>query len=142
MHLTGTFIERNGSTSYRPANALIRLLNAGLLNHTTCGDPPVFGQTVSASVVTSPGLQVVLSWGPAVDEVGGEKDVQKYVIYRRAAAASAFGDPIASVPAGQSTYQFPDASVNHGDQWVYAVTAEDCGGQFSPLASTSTVTVP
>ena len=138
IHLKGSFIERDGTTSTRIADASIRLLNAGLLNHATCGEPPVFGQTVSAAVSTG---KVVLSWNPAIDENSGEKDVEKYVIYRRAIAA-AFADPLAAVPAGVANYIFTDTQVNSGEQWVYGVSAEDCGGQFSPVSSTSQVTVP
>ncbi len=138
VHLVGTFIERDGTTSKRPADASIRLLNAGLLNHATCGDPPVFSQTVAAVASTG---QVLLSWNRAVDESGGEKDVEKYVIYRRL-IAGAFADPLASIPAGQASYSFTDTQVSSGNQWVYAVSAEDCGGQFSPLAVSNQVTVP
>ena len=138
VHLIGSFIERDGTTSQRPADASIRLLNAGLLNHATCGDPPVFSQSVSAVASTG---QVLLSWAPATDESAGEKDVEKYVIYRRP-SSGAFADPLASIPAGQSSYSFTDTQVSSGNQWVYAVAAEDCGGQFSPLSVSNQVTVP
>jgi hypothetical protein len=138
IHLTGSFVERDGSVTRHTADAAVRLLNAGLLNHATCGEPPVFGQTVSAA--TSAG-KVILTWSAAVDENSGEKDVEKYVIYRRGIAA-AFADPLVSVPAGLSSYSFTDTQVTSGDQWVYGIAAEDCGGQFSPVATTSQVTVP
>lgn len=138
VHLKGSFIERNGTVSIRVADASIRLLNAGLLNHATCGDPPVFGQPVSATIVAG---KPVLSWAPATDEYGGEKDVEKYVIYRRT-VAGAFADPLAAIPAGLATYSFTDTQVKSADQWVYRVAAEDCGGQFSPVATSSQVTVP
>lgn len=138
VHLTGSFIERDGSTTRRPADASIRLLNAGLLNHATCGDPPVFGQSVSAMPDTG---RVVLAWNAATDESGGEKDVEKYVIYRRAPAA-AFADPLAAIPAGQTTYSFTDTQASSGSQFVYGVVAEDCGGQFSPVSTSGQVTVP
>ncbi|MEO7217147.1 MAG: prepilin-type N-terminal cleavage/methylation domain-containing protein [Gemmatimonadaceae bacterium] len=138
VHLTGSFIERDGTTSKRTVDASIRLLNAGLLNHATCGEAPVFSQTVSAAALAG---KVILSWNPAVDENSGEKDVEKYVIYRRLITA-AFADPLAAVPAGLSNYSFTDTQVNSGEQWVYGVSAEDCGGQFSPVSTTSQVTVP
>ena len=138
VHLIGTFIERDGTQSQRPADTSIRLLNAGLLNHATCGDPPVFGQTVTATA--SPG-KVLISFNRAMDESGGEKDVEKYVIYRRAPAA-AFADPLASIPAGQPSYTFTDSQVSTGNQWVYGVAAEDCGGQFSAVSSSGQVNVP
>ena len=138
VHLIGTFIERDGTVSQRPADSSIRLLNAGLLNHATCGDPPVFGQTVTA--VAFPG-KVLISFNRALDESGGEKDVEKYVIYRRT-PSTAFADPLASIPGGQPTYTFTDSQVSSGNQWVYGVVAEDCGGQFSAVASSGQVNVP
>jgi hypothetical protein len=141
VHLVGTFIERNGSVSRRVADADIRLLNAGLLNHATCGEPPVLGSTVTATYVAGPTRQVVVSWDGAVDEAGGEHDVERYLIYRRAPTA-AFDEPIASIPAGQASYQFADTQIASGDQWTYAVAASDCGGQFSSPATSSQVTVP
>jgi len=139
VHLIGSFIERDGTKTQRPADASIRLLNAGLLNHATCGDAPVFGQSVTAVAPTS--NQVVLSWGRATDDGGGEKDVEKYVIYRRL-VGDVFADPLASIPAGQPTYTFTDTQVSSTNTWVYGVAAEDCGGQFSPIAVSNQVTVP
>jgi hypothetical protein len=138
IHLKGSFIERDGSISQRVADASVRLLNAGLLNLATCGEPPVFGQTVAAAV--APG-KVVLSWNAATDETGGEKDVEKYVIYRRT-VTGAFADPLVAIPAGLSSYSFTDTQVLTGEHWVYGVAAEDCGGQFSSISSSSQVTVP
>ncbi|MEO6778715.1 MAG: prepilin-type N-terminal cleavage/methylation domain-containing protein [Gemmatimonadaceae bacterium] len=139
IHLTGSFVERDGTTSKRVADASVRLLNAGLLNHPTCGDAPVFSQSLAAVASTG---KVVLAWNRAVDEGGGEKDVEKYVIYRRAATAGSFADPLAAIPAGHTSYSFTDTQVSSGDSWVYGVAAEDCGGQFSPLSISSQVTVP
>ena len=138
VHLIGSFIERDGSKTQRPADASIRLLNAGLLNHATCGDPPVFGQSVNAVADTG---RVVLTWSSATDETGGEKDVEKYVIYRRIPPA-VFADPLAAIPAGQATYSFTDTQATSGTNFVYGVAAEDCGGQYSPTAVSNQVTVP
>jgi prepilin-type N-terminal cleavage/methylation domain-containing protein len=139
VHLIGSFIERDGRISEHPADASIRLLNAGLLNHATCGDAPVFGQSVTAAAPSS--SQVVLTWNRATDDGGGENDVEKYVIYRRA-VGGAFADPLASIPAGQPGYVFTDTQVSSTNTWTYGVAAEDCGGQFSPVAVSNQITVP
>ncbi|MEO7103888.1 MAG: prepilin-type N-terminal cleavage/methylation domain-containing protein [Gemmatimonadaceae bacterium] len=138
IHLKGSFVERNGSSPVQVADASVRLLNAGLLNLATCGEAPVFGQSVSAAVSTG---KVVLSWNPASDETGGEKDIEKYVIYRKT-VAGVFADPLAAIPAGLSSYSFTDTQVLSGEKWIYGVAAEDCGGQFSTVSQTSQVTVP
>lgn len=142
IHLKATFLERDGSSTSRVVDASIRLLNAGLLNHATCGDPPVFGQSVTATYAAAPQPAVVLAWAPALDETAGEKDVERYVIYRRIATGPDFGEPLASIPAGQGAYQFSDTQITSGAQYVYAVAADDCGGQFSPLGTTNAITVP
>ena len=139
VHLIGSFIERDGSKTQRPADASIRLLNAGLLNHATCGDAPVLGQSVTAVAPSS--SEVILAWNRATDDGGGENDIEKYVIYRRL-VGDAFADPLASIPAGQSSYTFTDTQVSSTNTWIYGVAAEDCGGQFSPIAVSSQVTVP
>jgi len=77
----------------------------------------------------------------ATDETGGEKDVEKYVIYRRIPPA-VFADPLAAIPAGQATYSFTDTQATSGTNFVYGVAAEDCGGQYSPTAVSNQVTVP
>jgi prepilin-type N-terminal cleavage/methylation domain-containing protein len=138
IHLTGSFIERDGTVTRRAADASVRLLNAGLLNLATCGEPPVFGEPVTATADPS---SAVLTWSASSDEAGGEKDIEKYVIYRRA-PTDVFGDPLASIPGGLTTYSFTDTQVKTGDQWIYGVAAEDCGGQFSPVSVSNQVTVP
>ncbi|MGI9091344.1 MAG: prepilin-type N-terminal cleavage/methylation domain-containing protein [Gemmatimonadaceae bacterium] len=141
IHLVGTSEERDGTVSQRPADATIRLLNAGLLNHATCGETPIFGKPIQSVVVTSPST-VTLSWPPGTDESGGEKDVERYAIYRRDAAATDFGEPIASVPAGQSSYQFSDTQVIKAQNLVYGVAAIDCGSQPSALSVTAPILIP
>lgn len=138
VHLQATFIEGDGKITKRHADASIRLLNAGLLNHPTCGDIPLFDQPII--VVASTG-RVTVSWNRATDESGGEKDVERYVIYRRSGAAP-FTAPLASIPSGQTSYRFTDTQLSSGDQWVYGVAAEDCGGQFSTLSASSQVAIP
>lgn len=142
VRLKARFVERDGSLTERRADASIRLLNAGLLNLTTCGEAPVFGQTASGTYTATPQPQVVLSWNRALDESGGEKDVERYVIYRKLSAATDFGEPVASIPAGRTSYQFADSQIKSGTSYVYAVAATDCGGQVSPLSATSQIPVP
>lgn len=142
IHLVGTWIERDGSRSERPADAYVRLMNAGLLKHSTCGEPPVFGKALTAAYQATPTRRVVLSWAPALDETGGEKDVDHYAIFRRAAATPSYGEPIASVPAGQASYQFTDTQLPSGQTVVYAVAAFDCGSQPSQLSEAGQLTLP
>ena len=61
-----------------------------------------------------------------MDEAAGERDVEKYVIYRRTAGRAAFDDALQSVPAGQASYTFDDASVLNDSTYIFGVTALDC----------------
>ena len=141
IHLVGSWVERDGSTTQRPVDAGVRLMNAGLLRHATCGDPPVFNRTVTWTYQSTPNRQVVLSWAPALDETSGEKDVEHYAIYRRNSTAASYDEPIASVPAGKSSYQFTDTQVSGGQTLVYAVAAFDCGSQPSSMSETGQILI-
>lgn len=124
----------------RTVEATIRLLNAGLLRHSTCGDAPVLGSPVSATLDTHR-REVELSWSAAQDEVGGERDVERYVIFRRRTTEHGFLNPYSSIPAGLETYSYRDTELLSGD-WVYGIAAQDCGGQYSSVSSSVVITVP
>lgn len=135
--------DRQGRVSTRTIETAVRIMNSGLLHFSTCGETPIFSSAVTATIDNStPPAVVVLSWSRSVDEGTGEKDVERYAVFRRRSTVADFSEPIASVPAGNTSYQFTDSDVESGDQWVYGVAAEDCSGQLSPILTTITVTVP
>lgn len=143
VRLTGRYTGRDGTVATRTVDTGIRLMNAGLLQYSTCGDLPRFAGPVSATLADPPPApRIVVTWPPSSDEATGEKDVERYVIYRRDPAAFTWGEPYASVPAGSPSYSFSDAGVKVGEQWAYAVAAQDCSAQLSPLSQTGTVTIP
>jgi prepilin-type N-terminal cleavage/methylation domain-containing protein len=114
----------------------IRIPNAGLTKQRSCGDQPIFGRAVTVTFVGTAAAPVVrLTWTPGVDESGGERDIERYVIYRRSASVGAFDDALQSVPAGQASYTYDDASVRNDSTYVYGVTALDC----TPLESSASV---
>lgn len=124
----------------------IHLMNAGLIRHTTCGNPPL-GVTATAVVTPANGITVfqpyvTISWTASVDDGAGEKDVERYAIYRRLSAVATFDEPFASAPGGSPPYSVQDADVQSGQSWVYGVTALDCTPASSPMASTATVVIP
>ena len=121
----------------------VRIPNAGLTKQRSCGDPPIFSRTVTATFTGSAAVPVVrLTWTPAVDETAGEKDVEKYVIYRRTVAAGTFDDALQSVPAGQTSYTFDDASVLNDNTYIFGVTALDCTPLESTIMTTAAITIP
>ncbi len=123
---------------------LIPLPNAGFGMLATCGSAPILGVGLNAASGTlGTGEPVVnLTWSPAVDEAGGEADVVRYVIWRREAGASGWGDPFRAIPAGASTYSYQDAAVTPGTAYEYALAAQDCTPTLSGLAASSVVIVP
>jgi hypothetical protein len=116
----------------RALSRFMRLPNVGLANKQTCGDEPILGGALTATWNPVAG-GVDLAWNAAVDEQGGEKDVQRYVIWRRLNTELAFGDPYLSIPpAGQPNYVYTDGDVVSGSAYIYGLAAQDC----TPLTST------
>jgi prepilin-type N-terminal cleavage/methylation domain-containing protein len=126
------------------ATRLIALPNAGLTTLNTCGSAPIFGEALGASVVTLAGGEKVveLQWDPAVDEVGGEADVVRYVIWRRETGQLDWGEPYMALPAGAPDYAYTDATIESGTSYQFAVAAQDCTPSLSSLSASASVVVP
>lgn len=144
-----SFTVTNGRTGdaehRRSLSRLIRLPNAGLAVKRTCGDEPILGTFLLATPgadVTSGDPIVTLTWDQAVDEGGGEQDVTRYVIWRRLASESEFGDPYFSIPPGNAAYTYVDRAVTSGDSYVYALAVQDCTPSLSPTAVAGPVAIP
>jgi prepilin-type N-terminal cleavage/methylation domain-containing protein len=136
---------RTGKDGFRTVEARIRLMNSGLLKRSSCGQPPYGPGTPVAvsSVAAAPVKTVTLTWPSSSDDPGGEKDIERYAIFRRLSTEAAFADPIASIPASlKSTYSFTDGQVTPNVTYVYGVAAQDCTPMMSPVSSaTVAVTV-
>ena len=107
---------------------VIDLPSAGFGVMMTCGDEPILGSLLNAQVVLGPDdtPMVRLDWLPATDESVGEKDVIRYVLYRRAVPNNGqWGDPFLSIPAGAAGYTYDDATVQVGDTYQYAHAVQD-----------------
>jgi prepilin-type N-terminal cleavage/methylation domain-containing protein len=137
--LTGT------SERKRTIQRLIRLPNAGLRNKKICGDEPMLGAVAFNAVpVTLPtGLPAVnLTWNPATDENGGEKDVVLYVLWRRLDTDLDWGEPYLSLPAGSPSYFYSDTDVEPATNYVYALAAQDCTPKTSNSVASPLVSIP
>jgi len=123
---------------------LIPLPNAGFGVMSTCGSPPILGVGLSATPITLTGgaPAVQLTWSPSTDETGGEQDVVGYVLWRREASATGWGDPFRNLPAGLTAYSYQDATVKAGHTYQYALAAEDCTPSLSTLVQSGMVYVP
>jgi prepilin-type N-terminal cleavage/methylation domain-containing protein len=136
--LTGT-AERRGALT-----RLVRLPNAGFASRRTCGDEPILGGALAAvPVVLGTGDPAIrLTWNAAVDETGGERDVVRYVLWRRLLGETVWGDPYRSVPAGSANYTWDDQSVVTGQSYEYALAAQDCTPSQSAMAMAGPVVAP
>jgi prepilin-type N-terminal cleavage/methylation domain-containing protein len=120
----------------------IPLPNMGLKNLKICGGDPILGTGLVAAYQPLTG-QVRLSWVPAVDENSGEKDVVRYVIWRRKITDPTWTDPLTSVAAGQPNYTYDD---NQGLQaattYEYRLAAQDCSPKLSAPTLSNQVIIP
>ncbi|HEY7637346.1 MAG TPA: prepilin-type N-terminal cleavage/methylation domain-containing protein [Gemmatimonadales bacterium] len=137
---TGTS-ERKQRISFK-----IPLPNMGLRMLKICGSAPVLGINLAAAAVNVAGVNKVnLTWPRAFDENSGEKDVVRYVLWRRRTApvAEVYGDPLTSVTAtGAVNYAYTDAqNVLSGSTYEYQLSAQDCSPKLSP-AVTTVVVIP
>ena len=111
------------------------------------GSPPIAPTNLAAAVtpadgITVPQTFVTVTWTKSVDDGAGEKDVERYAIYRRLTSQANFDQPMASVVGGHATYSFIDTDLQSGQQWIYGVTALDCSPANSAMVSAPAVTIP
>jgi type II secretory pathway pseudopilin PulG len=122
-----------------------KLINSGMVRATMCGDVPLpaTGQTATPVPGINP-TKVVITWNSSIDQDNGEKDVERYMVFKRETTDPDWGEPIASVAASGASFSIDDTDVHTGEgkTWVWAVAAQDCSPANSALATTSTITIP
>jgi hypothetical protein len=143
-----TFSVSNGKSGaeerFRTLSRLIRMPNAGLANQKTCGDAPIFGSTPIgiASILPDSSRRVRIGFARSVDEASGERDVERYVIWRRMSPSTDWGDPLVTVPAGDTLYVYDDFGLLPGETYRYAVAAQDCTPTISGLRESADIVIP
>ena len=143
IKLTGLYRDRGTQgDSARSVESTVRIVNAGLMRANVCGVQPRAANAADARYAPAPTPRVVITWSPSNDEIGGERDVERYAVFRRRASETAWGEPIGSTPAGVSSYTFADTDVRSGEAWVYGVAAQDCTPLNSPIVTAPVVAVP
>ena len=85
---------------------------------------------------------MTLSWPPSIDEVGGEGDVVRYIIWRQDLSQPGWGDPYVAIPAGAASYTYEDAAVQSGAAYEFALAAQDCTPSLSPRVTSGPVVIP
>lgn len=135
-----SYAATNGLTgseeNRREISRLIRLPNAGVETQPNCGSKPLLGTSLLAygvdATASDPGY-IRLEWTRATDEATGERDVLRYVIWRRQGTSGPWGGPLVSVSPGSSTYVHEDHSALPSTIYTYALAAQDCTPQYSEL---------
>lgn len=122
----------------------IPLPNMGLRELKICGAAPVLGQPLTAVFDNATGVdEITLSWNVAYDETQGERDVVRYVVWRRDITDPDWSDPLTSVSAvGQATYSHVDADLVSGTTYEYRLAAQDCSPRLSAVTTSNQVAVP
>lgn len=141
VYVSGVYRDpRTNAATVRTVVGSTNIVNAGMLHHDQCGDPPA---SVTNTAVTyyaaPPAVQayVEVSWNASPDQDTGEKDVARYMIFRRATGSSQWGSPIGSLAASRADYTY-DVSADSGS-WDYGVVAQDCTPANSALTSASVI---
>jgi prepilin-type N-terminal cleavage/methylation domain-containing protein len=144
-----SYVITNGYTGARERqqriSVTIPLPNMGLRELKICGSAPVFGQVLTAVYDNATGVdRVLLSWSRSFDENQGERDVVRYVLWRRDVADPDWSDPLTSIPvADQADYTYTDAQdLVQGTTYVYSLSAQDCTPRLSPSSTSNQVTIP
>ncbi len=108
-----------------------------------CGRAPAAPAALAAAWDADSGA-VLLAWGKALDDGGGEGDAVRYVLWRRVAGAPAWPEPLAtvSVVAATTTYRLRDAGAARGVTYQYALAVQDCTPNLSGMVTSGTVAVP
>jgi len=104
----------------------------------------VLGQPLNAAYDNSTGVhRVLLSWNRAFDENQGERDVVRYVLWRRDVTAPDWSDPLTSIPAADlATYSYADQDLVPGTSYVYRLSAQDCTPRLSASAQSVPIAIP
>jgi hypothetical protein len=127
----------------RQISTIIPLPNLTAKKLQTCGHDPLFSQVLVATPNAGGiGAGIDLQWNAAIDETGGEKDVLRYVIWRRRTGTADWGDPLFTVPAGKAVYTLTDGGVLPDSSYDYAAAAQDCTPSLSSQSMALGVVAP
>ena len=119
-----------------------KVLNAGMARAMMCGNQPgaPIGATVTLFPTGSP-TSARVTWTASVDQTGGERDVERYMVFKHILGDPHTGEPIATIPASTPTYTLDDTDLQSGT-WFYGVVAQDCSPQNSLIAAAGSVVNP
>lgn len=141
---------RPGTAGLSTISRIVHLPDLGTVSARTCGASPLMGglpevhaNPVQDSEGNITGYEVMVSWESSTDELGGEKDVTRYVVWRRGTGTLDWDEPIESIRAtGEEDYYIVDGNVLPGETYQYGVAAQDCTPNLSPISVSTYITIP
>jgi len=142
MTVTGLYNDPDKGAIMKTVVSSTKLLNAGMSRSTVCGDKPIAVTTATATPVGPFGhpTKVTIAWTKSLDQDAGEKDVGRYMVFKKATASPDWGSPIADIAASQNNYTLDDTTLPVGS-WTYGIIAQDCSPANSAVTPTNTVNV-
>lgn len=141
VRVAGVYADPQKGPVIRVVQTSTQLLNAGMLHSTICGQAPIAPTGFTAVYDSGPPPNVTLTWSESLDQDAGEKDVERYLVFRRASSSSTWDDAITSVAASSPTYSIQDVDPPSGT-WVYGLAAQDCSPANSSIVTAGAVTIP
>jgi len=143
MKVTGLYNDPDKGAIMKTVVSSTKLLNAGMSRSTVCGDVPIAVTTATATRFPFFGTptKVTITWNSSLDQDAGEKDVGRYMVFKKRVGVSDWGSPIADLAASQANYTLDDTSLSSGF-WVYGVVAQDCSPANSSVTPTGVINVP
>lgn len=141
IQVSGLYRDPRKGDIVRTVQSSTNLLNAGMLKHSDCGTPPVAvtGLTATKMPAGGPYTKVTLVWPSSLDQDSGEKDVERYMVFKRQVGLTDWGQPITTRAAGGATITVDDTQLLTGS-WQYAVVAQDCSPTNSSATVSNTIT--
>jgi prepilin-type N-terminal cleavage/methylation domain-containing protein len=141
MTVTGLYNDPDKGAIMKTVVSSTKLLNAGMSRSSVCGDKPIAVTTATATPFPAiHPTKVTIAWSKSLDQDAGEKDVGRYMVFKKPAASSDWGNPIADIAASQNTYTLDDTTLPLGT-WTYGIIAQDCSPANSAVTPTNTVNV-
>ena len=141
MTVTGLYNDPDKGAIMKTVVSSTKLLNAGMSRSSVCGDKPIAVVSALATAFPFPHpTKVTITWAKSLDQDDGEKDVGRYMVFKKPAASTDWGNPIADIAASQDTYTLDDTTLPNGF-WTYGIIAQDCSPANSAVTPTNTVNV-
>ncbi|MCC6770417.1 MAG: hypothetical protein IT360_04315, partial [Gemmatimonadaceae bacterium] len=137
----GFNLQNKTQTFVRTVNSQTSLANIGLSQRNSCGDVPLNPGVPVATLVNVAGTdRVQVTWAASPDEASGEKDVERYAVFRRLVGAT-WGEPVSQVGKSNSaSYMWEDFNLVTGVSFEYGVSAQDCSPANSAMLVSAVIT--